>query len=65
MKQDTAECNICHQKIPAKDQEMMFHLVTKHPMDLVTSRTFIEKASGFFYNLGGSLAEKFMMKGKP
>lgn len=58
----TAECNICKEKIPANDQAMMFHLVMRHPMDLVTSKSFIEKASGFFYNLGGALADKMMRK---
>lgn len=61
-KQETAECNVCKEKIPATDQAMMYHLVTKHPMDLVTSKSFIEKASGFFYKLGGALADKMMRK---
>jgi len=54
-----AECNICGERMPAEQEAMLFHLADKHPLDVLTSKSFALPLIDWAFDLGANLAGKF------
>jgi hypothetical protein len=59
LKPNEAECNICGQRMPASDEMMYVHIVTRHPLELLAHPKFQRSAATLAFQLGARVAEMF------
>lgn len=52
-------CDLCGEKFHVDDNEgRIFHVITRHPLEAIQTKSFVKTISGISYKLGEKLANR-------
>ena len=54
---DRVTCRVCGEETPPDREAMALHLLTRHPLQTVLSKTFLKAVGRLSYNAGSRLAD--------